>query len=452
LAPERAQQKATQRVNRKNAARFRSLDQRQPTITANFYTDSRARRSPPVQAKATAARSIITGLTGEASVTNAPSSESNEQDETRAGSIGSRLRVRRALMSPSLDEPSSEEVMPQQQTPTQHGFIPRTHIRVVREDGREFPNMFVAYRELLGTPHELGYSEHQRMRASIRSGLSPRDSHGFKWTRIGAAVAEALSIAWTDFTFGVELELLAPFSMYDMKERLARIGINDWRVVHDGSLHGAPGFTPMEVVTGILQGQDGLDKLNAALQMIKAVGCKVNTSCGMHVHIGVRGMKPERVRRIAIAFLNAEQHFDAVVPASRRSNRFCQSNVNRLGLHDRERLAAATSISGIAHAMNGGTDSAHYNPHRYYKLNFQSFVHHGTIEFRQHSGTVEASKAIQWVRMIAGFCARSAAADQQTLGSGESFEQFMAAVTDEGGQRFFRERSAYFAARERAAA
>lgn len=330
----------------------------------------------------------------------------------------------------------------------------RTHVRVVRvtADGqqREWPSMFVAYRELLGTREELGYSEHQRMRAQIRAGLQPRDSHGFTWRAMGGAVAQE-TIAWTDFTFGVEIELISRDTMDRVGSLIEALGERGWRVVHDGSVMSNDArMFGMEVVSPVLQGQEGLERLRRVMDTLKAAGCKVNNTCGMHVHVGVRGMAPARVRKIAVAFLNAEQHFDSLVPAGRLNNRYCQSNTARVGRHARAALRDATTIRQIADVMNGGNSSHRYNQFRYHKLNFQSFVQHGTIEFRQHAGTVESEKACAWVRLITGFCARAAGQPEEqdtVLG----FEQWIVNVTDEAGQRYMRARRAKFAAQREAA-
>lgn len=328
-----------------------------------------------------------------------------------------------------------------EQQPTRHGYTPRTHVRVVRSDNREWPSMAVAYRELMGTAQELGHSEHMRLRASLRASGVAMDRHGFTWRAIGGLVAEE-SINWTDFTFGVELELLAPMAQHQVQRMIP----NGWRVVHDGSLHGAPGFEAMEVVSPILQGEDGIVKLKEVMDKLKSNGCRINSSCGMHVHVGVRGMAPARVRKIAIAFLNSEHHFDALVPPSRREgNRYCNSNRRQFSSGNRERLISASSISVLANVMNGGSSPVHYNPYRYYKLNFQSFVHHGTIEFRQHAGTIESDKACAWVRLVTGFCARAAALPQQDVGAREAFETWIAGCTDEVGQQFMNGRRAKFA-------
>jgi hypothetical protein len=318
---------------------------------------------------------------------------------------------------------------------------PRTHVRVQRSDNREWPSVAVAYRELLGTAQELSLGEAQRMRVAIRSNGMAMDRHGFTWRALGGLVAEE-SINWTDFTFGVELEVVAPVDMYMVQQRVP----STWRVVRDGSLQAQPGFAAMEVVSPVLQGTEGLASLKQVMDMLREMGCRVNSTCGMHVHVGVRGMAPARVRKIAVAFLNAEHHFDALVPTSRRNNRYCQSNIRRVQSYQHAQLVGATTIRSLADVMNGGNSPQHYNPYRYYKLNFQSFVHHGTIEFRQHAGTVESDKALAWVRLLTGFCARAAAQAQQEVGAREGFEQWLAACTDEAGQRYMTARRAKFAA------
>ena len=41
----------------------------------------------------------------------------------------------------------------------------------------------------------------------------------------------------------------------------------------------------------------------------------------------------------------------------------------------------------------------HYASERYYKVNFCSYVAFGTLEFRQHSGTIEFEKMMNWVKI-----------------------------------------------------
>lgn len=339
---------------------------------------------------------------------------------------------------------------------------PRTHVRVRRSDGREWPSVFVAYRDLLGTAGELGYSEHQRMRAELRRGAVVRDRHGFEWRAANVAPIASISeriqrgeftqhaspaqpteaevareitaqFRWTDFTFGCEFELISPISMYELKDRLNSAGFNGWRVVHDGSVHGRSGFTGMEVVSPVLKGVEGLQTVRGLANKLEALGCKVNRTCGFHVHVGARTMSGTQLRKIAIAFINAEQHFDALVPAMRLNNQYCQSNAGRVTLNDAQRLQGASAVSTIATCVNGGSSPQRYNSFRYHKLNFQSFLQHGTIEFRQHGGTVQGEKAVNWIRLILGFCANAVNQPQQAHRQAVTFEEFLNSSTDEAG-------------------
>ena len=95
---------------------------------------------------------------------------------------------------------------------------------------------------------------------------------------------------------------------------------------------------------------------------------KVNTSCGLHVHLDCRGRTAEDVRAIAkrmTAWLIALKEF---VPESRRNN----SDY------------AALSFS---------------ETNRYRAVNFVAFSKYKTLEIRLHSGTVDYTKIIAWVRL-----------------------------------------------------
>ena len=342
--------------------------------------------------------------------------------------------------------------------------ISRTNIRVRRTDANgtsvEYPSIAFAYRQLLGSAQELGHSEHQRIRAALRRGNTMRDAHGYTWSAIGevllyssvaAAVAAATgSCQWSDLTFGVEIECKqGSMTDYDIARKLSAAGLGNWRVVRDGSL-GSDGH---EVVSPVLKGQAGLDSLRKVMDVLKEIGCTVDSRCGLHVHVGARDLPIQAMRNLSMMFLAAETHFDSIVQASRRAsvNSYCQSNTTRVGRGDAEAIVTARSIQQLAGVMNGGWSTQHYNAFRYHKLNFQSYAIHGTAEFRQHGGTVESEKGVQWARLITGLVAAAANSAPLTEIPAMSFEQFLA-VTDESGQRFFTGRRAAFGFASRVAA
>jgi hypothetical protein len=86
-----------------------------------------------------------------------------------------------------------------------------------------------------------------------------------------------------------------------------------------------------------------------------------------------------------------EAQIDNLMPMSRRANRnaYCKS----IGRINDAAFDAAATLRDLQYAIEGGGD-------RYRKINLSSFYRHGTIEFRQHSGTVDAEKATSWVRLV----------------------------------------------------
>jgi hypothetical protein len=208
-------------------------------------------------------------------------------------------------------------------------------------------------------------------------------------------------------TFGAELECFLPMGMTHRTaaERIARdtglavtaesynhLTRPTWKIVPDGSLgdyqRGA------EIVSPILSGEEGIEALAKVCRSLTEMGAKVNKRCGYHVHVGMRGESLETWKNIIRAYAAFEAQIDNLMPTSRRANNnnYCRS----IASINHARLDAATDLSGIDRAIN----LAGMYDRRYAKVNLQSYHRHGTVEFRQHSGTVDAEKATNWVRFI----------------------------------------------------
>src|SRR5262249_4362183 len=118
-------------------------------------------------------------------------------------------------------------------------------------------------------------------------------------------------------------------------------------------------------------------------------------SCGLHVHIDASDLTLSAMKRLVVIYMENEKVIDSFLPPSRRgeANRFAKS-ITKTNL---SHLKTARTADQIATAIYGGRDVGHMR--RYVKLNFISFATHGTVEFRHHSGTVDAAKINQWVRI-----------------------------------------------------
>jgi hypothetical protein len=233
-------------------------------------------------------------------------------------------------------------------------------------------------------------------------------------------------------TFGVEIECYSPMRLDELARRISAAGVHadyvpygthvtsrDWKVVNDASLsrYNPTGFYGGEVVSPILQGEAGLATLAKVADIVLGLNCKITQRCGLHVHIGARNATPEQLRSLAKMFLKYEAHFDALVPNSRRlsNNFYCRSNIPGVGGSPANggsmstatfaKIDATRTNEQLARVMNGGWSTEQYNEYRYHKLNFQSMATHGTVEFRQHSGSVESKKICAWVKLVSGFVA-----------------------------------------------
>ena len=205
------------------------------------------------------------------------------------------------------------------------------------------------------------------------------------------------------YTFGVEMETCEGYFEYDNSLNL--------RAVEDGSIEGK------EYVTGVLQGNNGMNMLSRICQEVSKQCC-VDRSCGVHVHIGGANFN----RRFSILSIMLGQMMQTqlfrIQPISRRSNTYCKEIPNKFielrtvnkklypYTHKRMLRLLSEYIAGDSkgfHKYNckkSRNPNGHYSSTRYKWLNLNncSYKERGdTIEFRQHSGSLDYHKIKKWL-------------------------------------------------------
>lgn len=202
-------------------------------------------------------------------------------------------------------------------------------------------------------------------------------------------------------TFGVEIEACGIVPQ-TLAHELTAAGIEchvegynhttrpHWKVVSDGSLQGD---SPFELVSPVLQGEEGLTTLKVVCGVLNRLGARINKTCGLHVHFGVGEFEYDVKfwRNLINTYAELEPQIDAVMPPSRRGahNSYCRP-LARPGL--REQLARCHDLRAIERVATKGC--------RYHKVNINSFWRHKTVEFRHHSGTTDFEKISNWVRLL----------------------------------------------------
>ena len=200
-----------------------------------------------------------------------------------------------------------------------------------------------------------------------------------------------------DRKFGIEIEA------YGVEKRRVIRAINEagiechdesynhdtrrhWKIVSDASLTGQYAF---EIVSPILEGENGLEQLRKVSEVLVRLEVKINRTCGLHVHFDAAQMNVATWKNLLFNYAGLEDIIDTMMPQSRRgnTNQYCKSlNITNL----KSKLDAATTIQQVANIF----------PNRYQKVNTQAYNRHKTVEFRQHSGTIEAEKMVNWILFL----------------------------------------------------
>jgi len=224
-----------------------------------------------------------------------------------------------------------------------------------------------------------------------------------------------------NITFGVEIECVLPD--YFITGKNIQIGPYHhglalpapfpagWVAMRDGSVRTEKvGYTPVEIVSPILKGKDGLQAILRVFEVLTAANVEVNDTCGFHVHIGVESVLGEKamddgivvrwVRRMLNLVSNHELGLLAITGRiSRMGNQYCQSVMQKWN----GKLTTHSPLKKITAETDTHMD-------RYYTLNLCNLrAGTRTVEFRVFGATTDGLQAIGYVITAMGLAHRAAA-------------------------------------------
>lgn len=153
-----------------------------------------------------------------------------------------------------------------------------------------------------------------------------------------------------------------------------------WKLVPDGSVSNGG-----EMVSPPLPfDSESLAVVERAYSALAACGARESQECGTHVHVDLtwlreysRANQDAFLRFLVAAFQASEPTFDMLCKAHRANAYYCRSTVGK-------------SYSEIKND-------------RYHKINLQSYTLHGTVEFRQLHGTMNAKAVKAWITLCVTF-------------------------------------------------
>lgn len=199
-------------------------------------------------------------------------------------------------------------------------------------------------------------------------------------------------------TCGIEIECLnsnlnnKQFEYNDLR----KYGFNQ---LSDGSLDNGG----VEFSSNAFNGDLFLNKVNAFCKELNNRKYKVNQSCGMHVHIKII-KTTDYLKKIFLFYSKFEDYFFNMLPQSRQNNHYCYRinmiydainkdffNIDKM-LDFEKKLYECQNYRRIRQL-----EEEKYNNKRYCWINFHSIFYRGTLEIRNHNGTIDANKINNWV-------------------------------------------------------
>lgn len=252
-------------------------------------------------------------------------------------------------------------------------------------------------------------AERRQRVATVETAIQTVSNNGELSTRTFGFEAEFFNI-----TPQVAIRALSEVGINASFEGYTHRNVHIWKVVTDASVNrtGTGEGAGLELVSPILRGRDGLELAAKALDALRGAGAKIDRTCGMHVHVGMDGLTGMEMMKIVDTYVANQTNINRIVSRSRHNNDYClpfnevhapstQYRPNNYeALRGANTATATTRLSGVLSAAP-----------RYRVVNLTSYGKYGTLEFRQHQGTLNGKKGTAWIEFLLGLVESSVASN-----------------------------------------
>ena len=168
----------------------------------------------------------------------------------------------------------------------------------------------------------------------------------------------------------------------------------------------------VEMVTPKLT-YDELPVLQECVRRVRQAGAKVNSSCGIHVHVDASNHNRQSLKNlIGIMYSKEDILFKALQVNENRAARWCKK-VREPMLCEARKLSSdeTKDLTDLEQIWYEGdvASGEHYNKTRYYALNLHSVFYRGTVEWRCFNSTLHAGKVAAYVNLCLAISAQAIA-------------------------------------------
>lgn len=239
---------------------------------------------------------------------------------------------------------------------------------------------------------------------------------------------------------GVELEIVCPTNAHNYESPLAKSSlayklaeaglVNNVRITTDSSINIENYDTNRGLELRVIAPEKDIKEVIVKVcSVLKGLKCKVNSSCGLHVHLDMRSRKPEdSFKRL----VNKLPELKKMVRKSRLKNDYCVENYcddlkliqdrednyyggydieDDLDTNDDEFIDNKKYKNDVEKKLAGVLEKVKKNLEfklkvrerdldRYLAINPHSLENHKTIEVRLHEGCIEEEKINKWIETL----------------------------------------------------
>ena len=155
-----------------------------------------------------------------------------------------------------------------------------------------------------------------------------------------------------------------------------------------------------------------MGKLQEVVRCLRKKGAKVNSSCGMHVHVDASNHTPRSLKNaLTIMYSKEDILFKALQTNPARVDRWCQ-RVREDVLADIRKMPSGTMRMDEFRRRwyqdrQRGVSHSHYDETRYYALNLHAVFDKGTVEWRCFNSTLHAGKVRAYITLALAISAQA---------------------------------------------
>lgn len=176
---------------------------------------------------------------------------------------------------------------------------------------------------------------------------------------------------------------------------------NKWIVSKDNTIEHT---YPVEIISPRLSGSKGLVQVKKVVEILEKGGLKTDKSCGFHVHWNVSDYTGRCMINLLSIYAKYEKILDYFFLESRREdvNNHCRSLIKTNGIEwiyelNRPFFYRADQITQEFEKTQTLDPVTSFPSARHHKINLCSYNKYGTVEFRQHHGTLNYKEIESWI-------------------------------------------------------